>query len=396
MEATLDSSFSADDLAFRDEVRAFFAEAYDEDLQARMGKPESYREAIIEWQKRLHAQGWIATGWPVEHGGTGWNSTQKFIYETERAAAGIRNVVPFGLTMVAPVIYSFGSDEQKKRFLPRILASDDWWCQGYSETGSGSDLASLKTRAVMEGDEYVVNGAKIWTTYAQFADWIFCLVRTSSEGKKQEGITFLLIDMKSPGIKVNPIVTIDGMHSLNEVEFNDVRVPVANRIGEENKGWTYAKALLAHERTGIAGVPDSLRNLAQVRELAAREVNAGSALLADPLFQQRLSDVEIELMALEYTELRVLASVAAGGAPGAESSLLKIKGTEIQQAIQELRMEVAAHYQGVLANDMSEQELGHSFGSAARQAYMYGRAATVYGGSNEVQKNIIAKAVLGL
>ena len=392
----MDSSFSADELAFRDEVRAFFAEAYDEDLRTRMGRPESYKEAIIEWQKRLHAQGWIATGWPVEHGGTGWNSTQKFIYEAERAAAGIRNVVPFGLTMVAPVIYSFGSDEQKKRFLPRILASDDWWCQGYSETGSGSDLASLKTRAVLEGDDYVVNGAKIWTTYAQFADWIFCLVRTSSEGKKQEGITFLLIDMKSPGIKVNPIVTIDGMHSLNEVEFNDVRVPVANRIGEENKGWTYAKALLAHERTGIAGVPDSLRNLAQVRELAAREVNGGVALLADPLFQKRLSDIDIELMALEYTELRVLASVASGGAPGAESSLLKIKGTEMQQAIQELRMEVAAHYQGVLANELDEEELGHSFGSAARQAYMYGRAATVYGGSNEVQKNIIAKAVLGL
>jgi alkylation response protein AidB-like acyl-CoA dehydrogenase len=391
----LDITFSAEDIAFRDEVKQFFAEAYDEDIQARLGKAESHKGAIVDWQKRLHAKGWIAPGWPVEHGGTGWNSTQKFIYETERAAAGVRDVVPFGLTMVAPVILGFGNEEQQKKFLPRILASDDWWCQGYSESGSGSDLASLKTKAVLDGDDYVVNGAKVWTTYAQYADWIFCLVRTSSEGKKQQGISFLLIDMKSPGIKVNPIVTIDGLHSLNEVEFNDVRVPVANRIGEQDKGWTYAKALLAHERTGIAGVPDSQRNLSQVRELAAREINGGKALLDDPLFQKRLSDIDIELMALEYTELRVLASVASGGAPGAESSLLKIKGTEMQQAIQVLRMDIAAHYQGVL-DDIGEDALGHSFGIGARQAYMYGRAATVYGGSNEVQKNIIAKAVLGL
>jgi alkylation response protein AidB-like acyl-CoA dehydrogenase len=392
----LDIAFSAEDLAFQQEVRAFFAEAYDEELQAKMNTKASHKEGVVEWQKRLHARGWVAPGWPVEYGGTGWTSTQKFIYESERARAGVRDVVPFGLTMVAPVIYTFGNDEQKERFLPRILASDDWWCQGYSEPGAGSDLAALKTRAVRDGDEYVVTGAKIWTTYAQLADWIFCLVRTSTEGKKQEGISFLLIDMKSPGIKVNPIVTIDNHHSLNEVEFNEVRVPVANRIGEENKGWTYAKALLAHERTGIAAVADSQRNLSQLRELAANESNGGKVLLQDPIFQKRLSDIEIELMALEYTELRVLASVAAGGAPGAESSLLKIKGTEIQQAIQELRMEVAAHFQGVLDLELDPEVLGHEFGSAARQAYMYGRAATVYGGSNEVQKNIIAKAVLGL
>lgn len=392
----MDISFSEEDLAFRDEVRAFFAESYDEELQSRMGKKDTHKKAVVEWQKRLHAKGWIAPGWPEEYGGTGWNSTRKFIYESERAAAGVRDVVPFGLTMVGPVIYAFGTDAQKEKFLPRILASDDWWCQGYSEPGSGSDLASLKTKAERDGDDYIVNGAKIWTTYAQLADWIFCLVRTSSEGKKQEGITFLLIDMKSPGITVNPIVTIDGEHSLNEVEFNNVRVPIENRIGEENKGWTYAKALLAHERTGIAGVPDSQRNLANVRELAAREVNGGKALLDDPLFQKRLSDIDIELMALEYTELRVLASVASGGAPGAESSLLKIKGTEMQQAVQELAMEVAAHYQGVLDPELGEDVLGNDFGSTARVGYMYGRAATVYGGSNEVQKNIIAKAVLGL
>ncbi|MEQ9397278.1 acyl-CoA dehydrogenase family protein [Haliea sp.] len=392
----MDTSFAPEDLAFRDEVRAFFAEAYDAELQARLNNLDTFKDAVIDWQKRLYKQGWIAPGWPKEYGGTGWNATQKFIYETERSAAGIRDVIPFGLNMVGPVIYAFGNEEQKQRFLPRILQSDDWWCQGYSEPGAGSDLAALKTRAVREGDEYVVTGAKIWTSYAQYADWIFCLVRTNSEGKKQEGISFLLIDMKSPGIKVNPIVSIDNHHSLNEVEFNEVRVPVANLIGEQDKGWTYAKALLAHERTAIAGVADSKRNLAQTREFAAREVNGGKSLLSDPLFQKRLSDIEIELMALEFTELRVLATVASGGAPGAESSLLKIKGTEMQQAVQELRMDVAAYYQGVLPNDLTPEQLGHDFGSQARQSYMYGRAATIYGGSNEVQKNIIAKAVLGL
>ena len=394
----MDTSFAPEELAFRDEVRSFFAEAYDDEIQARLASedPAVYKPAVIEWQKRLHARGWIAPGWPAEYGGTGWDATRQFIFDTERAAAGVRNVIPFGLKMVGPVIYAFGNDEQKERFLPRILSSDDWWCQGYSEPGSGSDLASLKTRAERDGDDYVVNGAKIWTSYAQYADWIFCLVRTSSEGKKQEGITFLLIDMHSPGIKVNPIESIDSHHSLNEVEFNNVRVPVANRIGEENKGWTYAKALLSHERTAIAEVANSKRSLELTREYAAREVNGGKSLLSDPMFQARLSDVEIELMALEFTELRVLAAVASGGAPGAESSLLKIKGTEIQQAVQELRMEVAAYYQGVLPTDLSPEQLGHDFGSDARQTYMYGRAATIYGGSNEVQKNIIAKAVLGL
>lgn len=394
----MDTSFTPEDLAFRDEVRAFIAQAYDDELRARLASkdPEEFKQAVIDWQKRLHDKGWVAPNWPVEYGGTGWNATQQFIYESERAASGVRDVVPFGLKMVAPVLYTFGSEEQKKRFLPSILASDEWWCQGYSEPGSGSDLASLKTKAVLDGDDYIVTGAKIWTTYAQFADWIFCLVRTNSDGKKQEGITFLLIDMKSPGIKVNPIISIDNHHSLNEVEFNDVRVPVANRIGEQDKGWTYAKALLAHERTSIAAVADTKRKLAQVKEYAAQELGGGTSLLADPAFQARLSDIEIELMALEFTELRVLASVAAGGAPGAESSLLKIKGTELQQAVQLLLMEVAAYYQGVLPNDLSAEQLGHEFGSDARQAFMYGRAATVYGGSNEVQKNIIAKAVLGL
>lgn len=392
----MDTSFAPEDLAFRDEVRAFFDEHYTDELRGRMDDAKGYREAIVDWQRVLNKQGWVAPNWPVEHGGSGWTPTQNFIYESERAAAGIPDVIPFGLKMVGPVIYTFGNDEQKARFLPRILSSEDWWCQGYSEPGAGSDLAALKTKAELDGDHYVINGAKIWTTYAQYADWIFCLVRTNNEGKKQQGISFILVDMKSEGIKVNPIETIDNHHSLNEVEFNNVRVPVANLIGEQDKGWTYAKALLAHERTSIAAVSDSKRNLAQVKRFAEQEVNGGKALIDDPLFQKRLSDIEIELMALEYTDLRVLASVASGGAPGAESSLLKIKGTEIQQQIQELRMSVAAQYQGVLPTELESNVIGHDFGSFARQKYMYGRAATVYGGSNEIQKNIIAKAVLGL
>lgn len=394
----MDIKFSADDLAFRDEVREFFATEYDADAaqEASGDSGEAYKASVIAWQKKLHAKGWIAPGWPVEYGGTDWTPTQKFIYETERGLAGIPDVIPFGLKMVAPVIYTFGNEEQKARFLPRILESEDWWCQGYSEPGAGSDLASLNTTADYAGDHYIVNGRKIWTTYAQYADWIFCLVRTSKGMRKQEGISFLLIDMKTPGITVKPIVTIDGNHSLNEVLFEDVAVPTENLIGEQDKGWTYAKALLAHERTGMAEVADSTRMLEKLKQRASVEVNGGKAMIDDPIFQTRLSDIEMELMALEYTELRVFASMAAGGMPGPESSLLKIKGTEITQAIQELQLQLAAYYGGALPDDLDSQQLGHDFAFEARGKYMYGRAATIYGGSNEVQRNVIAKAVLGL
>ena len=391
----MDTAYSAEDLAFREEVRRFFAEAYTPELQKRLRSPE-YKTAIEEWQRKLYERGWVAPNWPVEFGGAGWTATQKYIYETERSLAGIPNVVPFGLVMVANVIMAYGTDEQKSYFLPRILKSEDWWCQGYSEPGSGSDLASLKTKAERDGDDFIINGAKIWTTYAQYADWIFCLVRTDSSGKKQEGITFILIDMKSEGIKVNPIISIDNHHSLNEVEFNNVRVPAKNVVGEIGKGWTVAKALLAHERTGIAGVADVKRAVRLIKEAAAKEENGGQRLMDDPGFQQRLADIEVELMALEFTELRTLATQAAGGFPGPESSLLKIKGTELQQATQELLMEIAAYYQGVLPTDLDPDALGHEFATDARRSYMYGRAATIYGGSNEVQKNIIAKYVLGL
>lgn len=388
----MDTTFSTEDLAFRDEVRAFLSGAFDDELKARLANKATYKEAQIEWQRRLNTKGWVAPSWPAEHGGCSWTPTQGFIYENERSLIGAPDVIPFGLKMVAPVIYTFGSEEQKQRFLPRILNSDDWWCQGYSEPGAGSDLAALKTKAELDGDDYIVNGAKIWTTYAQYADWIFCLVRTDSSGKKQEGISFLLIDMKTPGIDVNPIIGIDNRHTLNEVAFTNVRVPKANLIGEQDKGWTYAKALLAHERTAIAGVAHSKRSLAEIKQFAKAEISAGQCLADDPLFRKNISDIEIELMALEYTELRVLARAAAGAHPGAESSLLKIKGTEIQQAVQKLRLDVAGCYAGV----QTEADIDHSFADRARIEYMYGRASTVYGGSNEVQKNIIAKFVLGL
>ena len=393
----MDITFSAEESAFRDQVREFLAENWTEDLARRIrGEDEEFKAAQIEWQNKLNDKGWLAPGWPVEHGGVAWSVTENFIFETERSLAGAPDVVPFGLKMVAPVIYGFGNDEQKKRFLPRILKSQDWWCQGYSEPGAGSDLAALKTKAELDGDDYIVNGAKVWTTYAQYADWIFCLVRTDSSGKRQDGISFLLIDMKSPGITVNKISSIDDHHSLNEVVFDNVRVPVANRIGEQDKGWTYAKALLAHERTSIAAVADSKRRLRDLRKLLSEEISGGRPLLDDVQFQNRLSNTEIELMALEYTELRVLASTADGKGPGGESSLLKIKGTEIQQAIQQMYMDLAGYYSGVLHGDETAESIGHAFGHDARKAYMYGRAATIYGGSNEVQKNITAKYVLGL
>lgn len=392
----MDTRLNEEDLAFQQEVRAFLAEAWDGDLQAQVSTRATMSEGMVEWQRRLNGKGWMAPGWPVEHGGTGWSVTQSFIFNSERAAAGAPDTIPFGVTMVAPVIIAYGNDEQKAKFLPRILASDDWWCQGYSEPGAGSDLASLKTKAELDGEHYVINGSKIWTTYAQYSDWIFCLVRTDNSGRKQEGITFLLIDMKTPGVTVRPIDTIDGFHHLNEVFFDDVRVPVENRIGEEGKGWTYAKSLLVHERLSIAEVADSKRGLSELRDMARAEVNGGKALLDDPLFAKRLSDIEIELMALEFTELRALAAIAEGSQPGPESSLLKLQGTEIQQAIQTLRMDIAGYYSGTLQGDLSAQELGHSSADTTQKLYFRGRASTIYGGSNEVQKNITAKYVLGL
>jgi|TARA_A200000113_G_scaffold112392_2_gene100835 alkylation response protein AidB-like acyl-CoA dehydrogenase len=393
----MDTNFSKDDIAFRDEVRKFFDDEFDSTLAKNLGDGhgDNYKESIIAWQKKLYKKGWIAPNWPKEFGGTGWTDTQKFIYESERGLAGVPDVLPFGLKMVGPVIYTFGTQEQKDRFLPKILSSDHWWCQGYSEPGAGSDLASLTTSADYAGANYLVNGRKIWTSLAQYADWIFCLVRTSKGARKQEGISFLLIDMSSPGITVKPIITIDGRHSLNEVLFENVSVPVENLIGEQDKGWTYAKALLAHERTNMAEVADSKRMLTELKDKASKSMGGGRCLADDQVFQKQVSDVELDLMALEYTELRALASIAEKGMPGPESSLLKIKGTEISQQLHELHLKVAAHHGGAVA--LTEERYDEiQVGSDARNRYLYGRAATIYGGSNEVQRNVIAKAVLGL
>eukprot|EP00163_Fabomonas_tropica_P021509 TRINITY_DN3758_c0_g2_i1.p1 TRINITY_DN3758_c0_g2~~TRINITY_DN3758_c0_g2_i1.p1 ORF type:complete len:368 (-),score=46.76 TRINITY_DN3758_c0_g2_i1:462-1505(-) len=346
----------------------------------------------MQWQRQLFKRNWAAPFWPQEYGGAGWTVTQSYLYEQERVKADAPDVLPFGLKMVGPVIYTYGNEEQKARFLPGILNGDDWWCQGYSEPGAGSDLVSLTTRAERDGDSYIVTGSKIWTTHAQHADWIFCLVRSDSSGKPQQGISFLLIDMKSEGITVSPIESINGLHSLNEVHFDNVRVPRTNLIGEEGQGWTYAKSLLAHERTAIAKVADSKKRLDKLRTFAGRECQGGRPMLEDPAFRSRFTAIEVELMALEYMELRVLSALANNRSPGAESSLLKIRGTEIQQALHELTIELAGVYGGVIDDS---HHIEHDFANQARQDFMYGRAATIYGGSNEIQKNIIAKRVLG-
>ncbi len=389
----MDIRLSAEDLAFRDEVRAFLAEKLTEEARQSTIGGRVEPAAVARWQKTLYEKGWVAPNWPRKYGGPGWSITQRFIFDNECALAGAPAVVPFGLKMVGPVIYTFGNDEQKQRFLPDILQSNVWWCQGYSEPGAGSDLAALQTRAERVGDNYIVNGQKIWTTYAQYADWIFCLVRTDANAKKQEGISFLLIDMKTPGVEVRKIESIDHQHSLNEVFFTNVEVPVANRIGEENQGWTYAKYLLTHERTAIAGVPQSKKAIQKLKDIASKESVMGRPLIEDESFNARLAKIEIELMALEFTELRAVASVAAGGAPGPESSILKVKGTEIQQWIAELSIEVCGYYAHILNDD---EPIGNDYAWAASAKYLYGRASTIYGGSNEIQKNIISKAVLGL
>ncbi len=395
----MDTRFSEEELAFQAEVRQFFAEVLDDDLKVLLSDGEAspqLKEGMVEYQRRLNARGWMAPGWPVEYGGQDWTMTQHFIFNAERANAGAPAPVPFGVTMVAPVIYTYGTEEQKARFLPGILNSDDWWCQGYSEPGAGSDLASLQCKAERDRDEYVVNGSKIWTSFAQAADWIFCLVRTDNSGRKQDGISFLLIDMTSPGVTVSPIETIDGIYHLNEVHFDNVRVPVENRIGEEGKGWTYAKSLLVHERLSIAEVVESKRNLERLRDQARAEINGGASLLDDPVFANRLAEVEIDLMALEFTELRVLASAAEGGMPGPESSLLKLQGTTIQKSIQELRMDIAGYYSQAIQGDLNDEQFGHSFADLSQKLYFRGRASSIYGGSDEVQKNVTAKHVLGL
>ena len=396
----MDMQFSDADLAFRDEVRDFLATELPDDIRQRWVDGSLIfpdRDDAVRWQKILHKKGWIAPNWPEEHGGPGWTVSQKFIFETESAEAGAPPVIPLGLRMVGPVIMRYGTDEQKAHFLPRILATDDYWCQGYSEPGSGSDLASLKTRAVPDGDDYVINGSKIWTTHAHFADWMFALVRTSTEGKPQQGITFLLIPMDTPGIEIRPLITLGGHHEVNQVFFTDVRVPQANRVGEENDGWTVAKYLLEFERGGNFYTGRINVNLARLRKLAK-----ANGCEDDPAFRKRLAELEVEANAVSVSELRMLSSLTTGQNPGASASIIKLRGSEATQKATEMIMDAAGVY--ALPFEQLEQAVDGTNepgvatpdeASAAGRYYGF-RAATIFGGSSEVQRNILAKVSLGL
>jgi alkylation response protein AidB-like acyl-CoA dehydrogenase len=382
----MDLDFTPEEQAFRREVRAFLEAKLPASIRDKVlnGLPVS-KEETARWHKILHAQGWAGINWPKQFGGTGWTPVQQHIFDVECADAGTPRLLPFGVNMVAPVIMAFGTPAQQQYFLPRILAFEDWWCQGYSEPGSGSDLASLKTRAERKGDHYIVNGQKTWTTLAQHADWIFCLVRTASEGRPQEGISFLLVDMKTPGVTVRPIYMLDGEHEINEVWFEDVKVPVENRVGEENKGWTYAKYLLGHERTGIAEVGRSKRELKRLKAMARAQKANGRPLLEDARFRDRIAEIEVELMALEITALRVLTAPVGDRKPRPESSFLKIRGSEIRQDISELMMLCVGH--DALVDLPDRRPAAH---------YLNDRKTSIYGGSNEIQKNIVAQMILGL
>jgi alkylation response protein AidB-like acyl-CoA dehydrogenase len=405
----MDLNFTEEEQAFRVEVRKFIDANLPADLRdmVRNGKRLT-KDNFLRWQKILHKQGWGASMWPQQFGGTGWNAVQQHIFEEECADAGAPLQLPFGLKMVAPVIMAFGNKSQQDHFLPRIVSGEDWWCQGYSEPGSGSDLASLKTKAervhATEGDHYIVNGQKAWNTLGQHADWIFCLVRTSSEGRQQEGISFLLIDMKSPGITVRPIIMLDGEHEINEVWFDNVKVPLQNLVGEENKGWTYAKFLLGHERTGIAGVGRSKAALKHLKAIARSETANGRPLLEDQRFRDRIAQVELELMALEITNMRVLSAEKdkrGAKAMGPEASILKIKGSEIQQTLTELMMQALGNYalpwlQEALDAGWHGEPVGPDYAAPLSGHYFNFRKTTIYGGSSEIQKNIIARMILGL
>jgi len=402
----MDLTFTPEEEAFRERVVRFLKDK----LPARLShKVRSglhlTRDDMVEWHAILNEQGWLANHWPEQYGGPGWNTVQKFIFENECALAGAPRILPFGVNMLGPVLIKFGNEAQKQHWLPRILDGSDWWCQGYSEPGSGSDLASVKTSAVRgidkDGEHYIVNGQKTWTTLGQHANMIFCLVRTSTDVRKQEGISFLLVDMNSPGVEVRPIITLDGDHEINEVFFTDVRVPAANLVGEENRGWSIAKYLLTYERTNIAGVGFSVAALARLRQAAQKITRNGRPLADDPLFAARLARVEIDLENMRITNLRVIAAVAGGGVPGAESSMLKIRGTEIRQEISSLmRRAMGPHAQPFIEEALHEgyddARVGPEEAASAAAQYFNNRKLSIFGGSNEIQKNIISKMILGL
>ncbi len=398
----MDLSFSPEEEAFRAEVQGFLAEQVPARLTTKVREGKHLGKADLEqWHALLNAQGWLANHWPEQYGGPGWSAVQKFIFEHECALAHTPRTIPFGVNMLGPVLIKYGNEAQKGYWLPRILSGADWWCQGYSEPGAGSDLASVKTTAVRQGEHYIVNGQKTWTTLGQHANMIFCLVRTNREAKQQEGISFLLIDMNAPGVQVRPIITLDGEHEVNEVFFTDVKVPVENLVGEENRGWTCAKYLLTYERTNIAGVGFSVAALERLKLIASRVMKYGKPLAQDALFAARLARVEIDLENMKTTNARVIAAVAGGGVPGAESSMLKIRGTEIRQELNALTRRAMGPYalpfieearqEGYSGDDVGPQEASY----AAAQ-YFNNRKLSIFGGSNEIQKNIISKMILGL
>ena len=397
-------TFSPADLEFRSEVRRYFESEFPQDILEKQRKaiPLS-RDDVVRWHKNIYEKGWAAPNWPKELGGTGWTPVEKYIFADEQARASAPTFLTFGIGMVGPVIYTYGNEEQKQRFLPDILEFNTWWCQGYSESGAGSDLASLKTRADLNGDHYVVNGSKSWNTLGHYADWIFCLVRTNTDvARRQEGISFLLIDMNQPGVTVKPVALLDGEPEVNDIFFDNVKVPVENLIGEEGKGWTYGKVLLQHERTGAAHVAHSKNRLRRLRTLTTEAIGGGTCLALDQIFMRKVAAAEIELKALEYTELRTLASISSGKAPGPESSFLKIAGTELIQRVDSLYMEASAYYalpyvreQYVLDYPAADY-IGEGAETMSALTYFNNRKHTIFAGSNEIQKNIIAKHVLGL
>ncbi len=402
----MDLTESPAEKEFRATVREFVATHLPNDIRDRvLNFRHVPREDYVRWQRILAAQGWGAPAWPVEYGGAAWNAAQRNIFDEECFTAGAPRQMPFGLSMVGPVIQKFGTDAQRERFLPRIISMEDWWCQGYSEPGAGSDLASLKTRAERirrDGQAcYLVNGQKIWTSFAQWANWIFCLVRTDASGRPQEGISFLLIDMATPGITVRPIRTLDGGHDVNEVFFDDVVVPMSNLVGEEHCGWSIAKYLLGHERTNIAGLGNCKRFMRRLKEIASVERKHGKPLIEDIRFRDRIASVEIDLIAHEWSLLRIVSAETAGRPIGPEASVLKIRGSEIQQQLTELIMECAGPYavpfvsEALEADWQGETANGELLNSLAAH-YLDWRKISIYGGSTEVQKNIIAKQALGI
>ena len=399
----MDLNFTPEESAFRAEARRFFRGEIprairDKTIEGR----EIGREELVHAQRIINARGWAVPHWPLEWGGRDWSAVQTYLYHDEMQQAGVPPPLPFNVSMVGPVIAAFGNEAQKRRFLPAIANLDIWFCQGFSEPGAGSDLASLTTAARREADHYIVNGQKTWTTFAQYADWIFCLVRTSATAKKQQGISFLLIDIKSPGITLRPIQTIDGGHEINEVFFDDVRVPAENLVGSENKGWDYAKYLLSNERTSIARIGISKERIRRIKRLAALEYAGGAPLIEDPRFREKVAAIEVELKALELTQLRVVAAERHGPQDGPDpfSSILKIKGSEIQQATTELLMDVVGPYSMPYRGEAEEASgapaIGPDYAAAAAPTYFNWRKISIYGGSNEIQRNIIAKAILGL